>query len=42
MATALGRSDVAAARALLIELQQAQPARPEAARALRDLSGAAR
>jgi spermidine synthase len=42
MATALGRSDVAAARALLIELQQAQPARPEAARALRDLSGASR
>lgn len=42
MATALGRSDVAAARALLIELQQAQPARTEAARALRDLSGAAR
>jgi spermidine synthase len=42
MATALGRSDVAAARALLIELQQAQPTRPEAARALRDLSGASR
>ncbi len=40
MATALGRIDVAAARTLLAELQQAQPARPEAAQALRDLSGA--
>jgi spermidine synthase len=41
MATALGRVDVAAARALLTELQQAQPARPEAAQRLRELSGAA-
>lgn len=40
MAAALARSDVAAARALLTELQQAQPARPEAARALRELAGA--
>ena len=40
MATALARIDVAAARALLTELQQAQPSRPEAAQALRDLSGA--
>jgi spermidine synthase len=39
MATALGRSDVAAARTLLTELLQAQPSRPEAARALRELSG---
>ncbi len=40
MATALGRIDVAAARALLTELRQAQPSRPEAAQALRDLSAA--
>ena len=38
MATALARIDIAAARVLLVELQQAQPARPEAARALRNLS----
>jgi spermidine synthase len=38
MAVALGRSDAAAARTLLIELQQVQPARPEAAQALRDLA----
>jgi spermidine synthase len=41
MATALGSIDAAAARALLIELRQAQPSRPEAVQALRDLSGAA-
>jgi len=40
MAIALGRTDVAPARALLTELQKVQPSRPEAARALRDLSGA--
>ena len=40
MATALARIDVAAARALLVELQQAQPSRTEAAQALRDLSRA--
>ncbi len=40
MATALGRIDVAAARALLTELQQTQPSRPEAAQALRDFPGA--
>ena len=34
MAAALGRTDAAAARALLIELNQVQPARPEAAAAL--------
>ncbi|MDL2337100.1 MAG: fused MFS/spermidine synthase [Pseudomonadota bacterium] len=34
MAMALGRSDAAGARALLEELQQAQPARPEAGQAL--------
>lgn len=39
MATALGRIDVAAARELLAELQRVQPSRPEAAQALRDLSG---
>jgi len=39
LATALRRVDATAARALLIELQQAQPLRPEAALALRDLSG---
>jgi spermidine synthase len=38
MATALGRIDAAAARALLADLQQAQPSRPEAAQALRELS----
>jgi spermidine synthase len=42
MAGALSRVDVAAARALLSELQQAQPARPEAAQALRELAGATR
>ncbi|MEH6876350.1 MAG: fused MFS/spermidine synthase [Candidatus Competibacter sp.] len=42
MATALGRIDVASARALLAELWQAQPARSEAARALRDLTDAPR
>jgi len=40
MATVLGRVDVVAARALLIELQLAQPSRLEAAQALRDISGA--
>ncbi|MGH8587804.1 MAG: fused MFS/spermidine synthase [Gammaproteobacteria bacterium] len=40
MGAALGRIDVAAARALLTELQRAQPSRPEAAQALRDLSAA--
>lgn len=40
MATALGRADVAAARALLTELQQAQPLRPEAGQALRALPSA--
>ncbi len=40
MAAALGRIDAAAARALLGELQQAQPSRPEAAQALRELSRA--
>jgi spermidine synthase len=40
MATELGRLDVAAARDLLIELQHAQPLRPEAERNLRSLSGA--
>lgn len=38
MAAALGRTDPAAARALLVELERAQPARAEAAQALRDLS----
>src|SRR5262249_5499526 len=42
MATALARVDVAEARALLAELQRAQPSRPEAASALRDLAGASR
>jgi len=37
MAVALGRIDAAAGRALLTELQSAQPARPEAAQALREL-----
>ena len=40
MATVLGRIDAVAARALLIELQLTQPSRPEAAQALRDISGA--
>jgi spermidine synthase len=39
MATVLGETDVAAARALLTELRQVQPARSEAALALRDLAG---
>jgi spermidine synthase len=38
MASALGRTNATAARALLAELQQAQPARPEAAHLLRELS----
>jgi len=38
MAAALGRSDASAARALLIELQRAQPLRPEAGQALREMS----
>jgi spermidine synthase len=38
MALALAEVDTAAARALLIELRQIQPARPEAAQALRELS----
>jgi spermidine synthase len=42
MAAALGRSDAPAARALLLELQQAQPSRPEAGQALRELSGGSR
>jgi spermidine synthase len=42
MAGALGRVDIAAARTLLSELQLVQPARPEAAQALRELGGAAR
>jgi spermidine synthase len=37
MATALARSDAAAARALLTDLSQLQPARPEAARVLGSL-----
>ena len=40
MATALGRIDAIAARALLTDLQQVQPARPEAGQALRELRGA--
>jgi spermidine synthase len=40
MAVALARSDAAAARGLLTALQHAQPARPEATQALRELSGA--
>ncbi len=40
MAAVLGQTDAAAARALLTELRQVQPARPEAALALRDLAGA--
>jgi spermidine synthase len=38
MATALGQVDRPAARTLLQELELAQPSRPEAARALRELS----
>jgi hypothetical protein len=38
MASALGRIDARAGRALLTELQQAQPSRPEAAQALREIS----
>jgi spermidine synthase len=37
MAATLGRIDAPAGRALLTELQQAQPSRPEAAQALREL-----
>jgi spermidine synthase len=40
MANTLGGVDVAGARALLINLQEAQPSRPEAARALLDLARA--
>ena len=40
MAMALGRNDAAAARALLTQLTQVQPSRPEAAQVLRELSGA--
>ena len=39
MAVALGRNDAAEARVLLLELQHAQPLRPEAGQALRDLGG---
>ena len=42
MATAIGTIDVAATRALLTELQQAQPSRPEAAQVLRELPDASR
>jgi spermidine synthase len=41
MATALGRTDVDGARALLLAMQQAQPARSEAARVMADLSAGA-
>ncbi len=41
MAESLARSDVAAARALLLALAQAQPARPEAAQVLQQLGAAA-
>lgn len=41
MAGVLARSDAGAARALLAELEQAQPARPEAAQALRQLAAGA-
>ncbi|HZE91117.1 MAG TPA: fused MFS/spermidine synthase, partial [Rhizobacter sp.] len=40
MAVALARTDAAGARALLVELQQAQPLRPDAALALSRLAGA--
>ncbi len=42
MAAALARTDAPAARALLTELLEAQPARPEAEQALRQLSGMSR
>jgi spermidine synthase len=42
MGAALGRIDAPAGRALLAELQRAQPSRPEAAQVLRELSGAPR
>lgn len=42
MAAALARIDAPAAQALLSDLVQLQPARPEAAQALRALAGAAR
>lgn len=42
MAAVLARSDAPAARALLTELRLVQPARPEAALALRELGGASR
>jgi spermidine synthase len=42
MAAALARIDPPAGRTLLTELRQAQPSRPEAAQALRELSGAPR
>jgi len=42
MAVALGHSDAAAARTLLMELQHAQPARAEAGQALRELSSGSR
>ncbi len=42
MAYALGRTDPAAARALLSELMQAQPARSEAAQAMQQLADSAR
>ena len=38
MAAALGETDVGAARALLLELHEAQPSRPDAARALHELA----
>ena len=40
MATALSCVDVDTARSLLTELRRVQPSRPDAAQALRDLSGA--
>jgi spermidine synthase len=42
MAMALSQSDAPRARALLMELTQAQPARPEAQRALREIDSSAR
>jgi spermidine synthase len=39
MATALAHRDAPAARALLMQLKTAQPARPEAEQALRRLAG---
>ena len=41
LATALARTDASGARALLTELRQVQPERPEAALALRELDGTA-